>query len=134
MLVNIDSYRCDAILGPVSTRRQLPVVVEPCCEPLVEEPIGTDAATELAARLRAIAEPNRLRLLSLIAAAPGGEMCVCDLTAPVGLSQPTVSHHLKVLADAGIVTRDKRGVNVHYAIAPGALDSLAAVLTTPARA
>jgi ArsR family transcriptional regulator len=61
-------------------------------------------------------------------------MCVCDLTEPVQLSQPTVSHHLKVLVDAGILTRDKRGVNVHYALVPGALDSLATVLATPARA
>jgi ArsR family transcriptional regulator len=61
-------------------------------------------------------------------AAHGGEACVCDLTAPVGLSQPTVSHHLKVLVDAGLMTRDKRGVWAYYALVPGALDALARVL------
>lgn len=117
----------------MSNLRSLPLAAEPCCAPLVHEPISDDAATELAGRLKAIAEPTRLRLLSLIAAAPDGEMCVCDLTEPVQLSQPTVSHHLKVLVDAGILARDKRGVNVHYALVPGALDSLATVLATPAR-
>ena len=109
-------------------------VVQPCCAPLVDETISADAAAVLAARLKAIAEPTRLRLLAMIAAGPGGEACVCDLTEPVGLSQPTVSHHLKVLVDAGVLVREKRGVNAFYAVVPEALDALAAVLRTPARA
>jgi len=80
--------------------------------------------------LKAVADPARLQLLSLVAAHEGGEACVCDLTEPVGLSQPTVSHHLKVLVDAGLLTRDKRGVRAYYALVPAALDALAAALTT----
>ena len=80
--------------------------------------------------MKAIADPARLRLLSMVAAHDGGEACVCDLTEPLGLTQPTVSHHLKVLVDAGLLTRDKRGVWAYFALVPGALDSLAAVLTT----
>ena len=79
---------------------------------------------DLAHALKALADPARLRLLSLIAAHDGGEACVCDLTEPVGLSQPTVSHHLKVLVDAGLITRDKRGVWAYYALVPGALDAV----------
>ena len=71
-------------------------------------------------------------MLSLIAAHEGGEACVCDLTDPVGLSQPTVSHHLKVLVDAGLLTRDKRGVWAYYRLVPGALDALSVALASPA--
>ena len=85
----------------------------------------TDAeATELAHRLRAIAEPGRLRLLSLIAAHENHEACVADLTDLIGLSQPTVSHHLKVLVEARFVTRSKRGVFVYYTLEPDALGIL----------
>ena len=80
--------------------------------------------------LKALADPARLRLLSLIASHDGAEACVCDLTEPVGLSQPTVSHHLKVLVDAGLVTRDKRGVWAYYALVPGALDAVTHQLGT----
>ena len=83
----------------------------------------------LAGTLKAVAEPTRLRLLSIIAAHADGEACVCDLTEPVGLSQPTVSHHLKVLVDAGLLTREKRGVWAYYRLVPQALGALAAVLT-----
>lgn len=106
----------------------------PCCAPLTRETISADDAATLAVRLKAIAEPTRLRLLSLIAAGEGGEACVCDLTEPVGLSQPTVSHHLKVLVDAGVLTRERRGVNMFYTVVPAALDALAVVLTTSAAA
>lgn len=88
------------------------------------------AAVDLARTLKAIADPARLRLLSMVAAHDGGEACVCDLTEPLGLSQPTVSHHLKILVDAGLLTREKRGVWAYFTIVPGALDSLAAVLTS----
>ena len=78
------------------------------------------------ARLRALADPTRLRLVSIIAAYPGGEACVCHLTEPVGLSQPTVSHHLKILVDAGLLDREKRGVWAYYRVVPGALGDLGA--------
>ena len=101
-----------------------------CCAPLVRSPLSTEDAAALASTLKAIAEPARLRLLSLIAAHEGGEACVCDLIEPLGLSQHTVSHHLKVLVDAGLLTREKRGVWAYFTLVPGALDSLASVLTT----
>ena len=89
----------------------------------------TTADAEATARtLKALADPARLRLLSIIAAHDGGEACVCDLTEPVGLSQPTVSHHLKVLTEAGFVTREKRGVWAYYTLVPGAVAELTAHL------
>ena len=110
----------------------LPLVDVACCAPLVREPLSADAAAQLASTLKAIADPARLRLVSMIAAHDGGEACVCDLTEPLGLSQPTVSHHLKVLVDAGLLTREKRGVWAYFTIVPGALDALADVLSTRA--
>jgi ArsR family transcriptional regulator len=101
-----------------------------CCAPLARTPLSGDDAVLLARTLKAIADPARLRLLSLIAAHEGGEACVCDLIEPLGLSQPTVSHHLKVLVQAGLITRDKRGVWAYFALVPGALDTLASVLST----
>ncbi|MBO3089732.1 ArsR/SmtB family transcription factor [Cellulomonas dongxiuzhuiae] len=96
-----------------------------CCTPLTGDPLGARAAEDLARPLKALADPTRLRLLSIIASHEGAEACVCDLTEPVGLSQPTVSHHLKVLAEAGLVTREKRGVWAYYALVPGAVARLA---------
>jgi ArsR family transcriptional regulator, arsenate/arsenite/antimonite-responsive transcriptional repressor len=104
--------------------------VNVCCAPLASEPITAGQAADLARKLKALADPTRLRLVSMVAAHDGGEACVCDLTEPLGLTQPTVSHHLKILVEAGIFTRDKRGVWAYYALVPGALDTLAAVLTT----
>lgn len=112
--------------------KTLPLLDAACCAPLVRAPLDAAAATSLARTLKAIADPARLRLLSMVAAHDGGEACVCDLTEPLGLTQPTVSHHLKVLVDAGLLTRDKRGVWAYYALVPGALDSLAAVLSSQA--
>ncbi|WP_353651597.1 metalloregulator ArsR/SmtB family transcription factor [Nakamurella sp. A5-74] len=89
-----------------------------------------EAAADLSRAFKAIADPARLRLLSLIAAHQGGEACVCDLTEPLGLTQPTVSHHLKVLLDAGLLTRDKRGVWAFFAVVPATFDRLAAVLSS----
>jgi ArsR family transcriptional regulator len=105
----------------------LPLIDVACCAPLLREPLSAGAATDLAHTLKALADPARLRLLSMVAAHDGGEACVCE---PLSLTQPTVSHHLKVLVDAGLLTRDKRGVWAYYAIVPGALDSLAAVLSS----
>jgi ArsR family transcriptional regulator len=100
------------------------------CAPLLKEPITAAQAAGLAQLLKALADPTRLRLVSMVAAHEDGEACVCELTEPLGLTQPTISHHLKVLIDVGILTRDKRGVWAYYALVPGALDALAAVLTT----
>jgi len=101
-----------------------------CCAPLSAAPIGVDDAETLAGQFAALAEPARLRLLSLLATASGGAVCACDLVVPVGRSQPTVSHHLRVLAEAGLVTSEKRGRNVWYAAVPEALESLRAVLAS----
>lgn len=114
----------------MTTRTELPLTNVACCAPLTREPLTASAAAVLAQRLKAIADPTRLRLLSMVAAHEGAEACVCDLTEPLGLTQPTVSHHLKVLVDAGLLNRDKRGVWAYFALVPGALDSLAAVLTS----
>ena len=88
-----------------------------------------EAAEELATVLKALAEPTRLRLVSIIAAHADGEACICDLTEPVGLSQPTVSHHMKVLVDAGLLTREQRGKWAYYRLTPGAIESLAQALS-----
>jgi ArsR family transcriptional regulator len=87
-------------------------------------PIPASTARRLAASFKALSEPARLRLVSLVQAHPGGEACVCRLVAPLGLSQPTVTHHLQVLHRAGILEREKRGVWVYYRVARGALDAL----------
>jgi ArsR family transcriptional regulator len=109
---------------------QPPRGVSTPCAPLLKEPITAAQAAALAQLLKALADPTRLRLVSMVAAHENGEACVCELTGPLGLTQPTISHHLKVLIEAGILTRDKRGVWAYYALVPGALDALAAVLTT----
>ncbi len=93
--------------------------------------MSTDRSEELAKQFKAIADPNRLRLISLISSSTGNEACVCDLTEPLELGQPTVSHHLKILVDAGILHREKRGVWAYFSIVPGALNALAGVLTEP---
>ncbi|WP_345771140.1 ArsR/SmtB family transcription factor [Geodermatophilus normandii] len=130
----IDPRRCQPaqrIDGSQSLRHAGPVSVDVAsCTPLVREALTAEQAADLSRVLKAVADPARLRLLSLVAAHEGGEACVCDLTEPLGLSQPTVSHHLKVLVDAGLLTREKRGVWAWFRLVPGALDALAAVLST----
>jgi len=113
----------------LQTRTVLPLADE-CCTPLLRQPITASQATNLARLLKALADPTRLRLVSMVAAHEGGEACVCELTEPLGLTQPTISHHLKILVDAGVFTRDKRGVWAYYALVPSALDALSAVLHT----
>jgi len=114
---------------PAATKDQpaLPLAEE-CCAPLLREPLTALQAVDLARTLKALADPTRLRLVSIVAAHQGREACVCELTEPLGLTQPTVSHHLKVLVDAGIFTRDKRGVWAYYALRPAALQALADIL------
>lgn len=101
-----------------------------CSAKLTRDPLSQSQADGLAKSLKAIADPARLRLLSIIAASKGEEACVCDLTEPLNIGQPTVSHHLKVLAEGGFVTRSKRGTWAYYALVPGALNSVARLLTT----
>jgi len=96
------------------------------CSPAAAESLSARDADLLARRLKAVADPARLRLLSIVAAHDGGEACVCDLQEPLGLSQPTVSHHLRVLTDAGLLSRSKRGTWAYYALVPGAADALGA--------
>jgi len=105
-----------------------------CCSPTTGGALDHAAAEALAATFRAVAEPTRLRLLSLVAAHADGEACICELTEPVGLSQPTVSHHMKVLVDAGLLTREQRGKWAYYRLVPGTIDSLAQTLALVAPA
>src|ERR1700749_1798666 len=132
----IDDCQCLIHTGQVTetplidTPASAPTPAEACCTPLLRDPITASQAAELARLLKALADPTRLRLVSMVAAHDGREACVCDLTEPLGLTQPTISHHLKVLVDAGIFTRDKRGVWAYYALVPAALNALAAVLST----
>lgn len=102
-----------------------------CCSPMVREPLGEEAAVDLARMFKALSDPVRLRLLSLIASHEGGEACVCDLTGPFEVSQPTISHHLKVLRDAGLVDSERRGTWVYYSVRPTALAQLSALLQAP---
>lgn len=95
--------------------------IEACCAPLLTAPLSEDDAVELASAFKVLADPVRLRLLSLIASAPDGSACSCDLEEPVGKSQPTVSHHLSVLADAGLVTKEKVGRWVYCTVVPDRL-------------
>ena len=111
----------------MQNRPELPLAGT-CCAPLLREPITASQATDLARLLKALADPTRLRLVSMVAAREDGEACVCDLTEPLGLTQPTISHHLKILVEAGIFTRDKRGVWAYYSLVPSALSALSAVL------
>jgi ArsR family transcriptional regulator len=115
----------------MSTTTMLPVIdAAACCAPLTREAMGSTQADDLARSLKALADPARLRLISIVAASEGQEACVCDLTEPIGLSQPTVSHHLKVLTDAGFLSRSKRGTWAYYSLVPGALDSVSRLLVT----
>lgn len=99
-----------------------------CCPAVLSTPLSEGRAAELAHAFGVLADPARLRLLSLLASAEAGEACVCELVEPLGRSQPTVSHHLKILADAGLVRGDKRGRWVWYRVVPGTLDQLRGVL------
>ncbi|MDQ0848869.1 ArsR family transcriptional regulator [Arthrobacter sp. B3I9] len=90
--------------------------------------MSAEAAKQQAIVFKALADPNRLRLLSIIKAAPSGSTCVCDLTEPLDLGQPTVSHHLKILVEAGLLRREKRGTWAYFSLAPGGLDRAADLL------
>jgi ArsR family transcriptional regulator len=104
--------------------------LQACCGPITREPLSPQNAESLAVSLKALADPARLRIISMVAAHEDAEACVCDLTEPLGLSQPTVSHHLKVLIEAGYLARAKRGTWAYYRLVPGSLDSAAGLLVT----
>ncbi len=99
-----------------------------CCAPLAHQPLTADRAEFLAPLLKALADPVRLRLISLVLSSEGGEACVCDLNDAFALSQPTISHHLKVLHEAGLLDREKRGVWVYYRTRESAMAAMAALL------
>jgi ArsR family transcriptional regulator, arsenate/arsenite/antimonite-responsive transcriptional repressor len=106
--------------------------VDSCCPGLLTAPLDQDQAVELARVFKALGDPVRLRLLSMIASQAGGEVCVCDLTEPFDLSQPTISHHLKLLKQAGLIDSQRRGTWVYYRLLPEMTDHLAGILTRPA--
>ncbi|NUR27460.1 MAG: helix-turn-helix transcriptional regulator [Catenulispora sp.] len=115
------------------SKKELLPVLQPaeasaCCTPLAREPLAEADATDLAKVFKALADPVRLRLFSLIASFDGGQACVCDLTGEFDVSQPTISHHLKVLRDAGLVDSERRGTWVYYWVLPAALARLSALL------
>jgi ArsR family transcriptional regulator len=117
----------------VLVKRKASVVLgapEQCCPSVLSSPLEPAQATELADGFTALADPVRLRVLSILAAAPAGEVCVCDFVEPLGKSQPTVSHHLKILGDAGLVHGDRRGKWVWYSLDRARLADLRAAIDT----
>ena len=124
MDIDVRQYRC--VSNSVLTLT--PVETVACCSPLSREPLSRDQADQIAPLLKALADPVRLRLMSMVASHEGGEACVCDLTGEFDLSQPTISHHLKVLHEVGLLDRTKRGVWVYYRARSEALVGLAALI------
>jgi len=117
------------------SKKELPVLQPSaqgaaCCSPLVREPLGEVDAKSLAGMFKALSDPVRLRLLSLIASHDGGEACVCDLTGEFDVSQPTISHHLRVLRESGLIDCERRGTWVYYWVLPDALTRLSSLLET----
>ena len=123
--IGICQYRCVS-----KSLRSLTVLDQTvaCCAPLSREPLSEEQALQVAPQLKALADPVRLRLVSLVLSHQGGEACVCDLNDAFDLSQPTISHHLKVLYESGLLDREKRGVWVYYKARPAALETLSALL------
>jgi ArsR family transcriptional regulator, arsenate/arsenite/antimonite-responsive transcriptional repressor len=115
-----------------SPSRELPRADDPlaCCVPLARQPLSAEQATEVAPLLKAVADPARLRLLSLVLSHEGGEACVCDLMPSFDLTQPTISHHLKVLHESGLLEREKRGTWVFYKARPDTMAALGNLFTT----
>lgn len=118
----------------MSNPRTLPVlepeVAAPCCPPLTERTLTAEEAERTAAMFKALSDPVRVRLFSAVASAPGGEACVCDIS-DVGVSQPTVSHHLKKLKEAGLLVSERRGTWVYYRVEPSVLAAMGQLLMAP---
>jgi ArsR family transcriptional regulator len=129
----IDACQCRGMTRTATTAPDAATTlvesVTACCQPVLHGVLSQESAEQLASALRVVADPARLRLLSLLGAAPDGWACQCDLTAGLGLSQPTVSHHMKVLHEAGFVDREKRGQWVFYRLVPKALGAVRELLT-----
>ena len=123
------AYWVDMSATTTTTVPDLPGALGTCCAPVTGALLDHTAAETLAHVFKALGDPTRVRLLSLIAATDGGEACVCNLTAPVGLSQPTVSHHLKLLVDAGLVSRDQRGKWAYYRVIDETMEAIGQALT-----
>ncbi len=116
------------------SKQELPLIdtaASACCPPLTQAPIPATEATELATAFKAIGDPVRLQLLSMIASHAGGEVCVCDLTPAFDLTGPTISHHLRVLREAGLIDHQRRGTWVYYWVIPAKLAALSALLDVP---
>jgi ArsR family transcriptional regulator, arsenate/arsenite/antimonite-responsive transcriptional repressor len=113
---------------------ELPLIeaTSECCQSILEAPVDEREADQLARGFAALADPSRLRLFSMIASRPEGEVCACALVVPMGKSQPTVSHHLRILYEAGLVDRERRGTWIWYRVAPGRLEALRAALAPEA--
>jgi len=122
MDVNMNADGEDGLVG-VST-------IQTCCEPVLAEPLDEDSAEELAAGFKVLADPVRLQLLSMVGNAPSGEVCACNLVEPTGRSQPTVSHHLSILTEAGLLTRERRGKWAYFRVDPERVAVLRDALTT----
>lgn len=120
MCVIMDVVSTSATVGDVTA----------CCSPLTGGALDSAAAERLASVFKALGDPARVKLVSLIAASEGGEACICDLTGPLGLSQPTVSHHMRMLVDVGLVSREQRGKWAYYRVISEALDRIAAAVST----
>jgi ArsR family transcriptional regulator len=114
----------------ISLQTLEPVVDTECCTPSGTPVLGAEEAQQRAFVFKALADPNRLRLLSIVKAGESGGSCVCDLTEPLDLGQPTVSHHLKILVEAGLLHREKRGTWAYYSLVPGALEKAAGLVAT----
>ena len=125
-------YGFDASQYRCMSKSQVPLVVESGCTvaPLVREPLSAEAAIQLAAKLKALSDPVRLRVLSVVASHEGGEACVCDLSAGIELTQPTISHHLKVLRTAGLLDSERRASWVYYRVNQTVLQQLSQLLGT----
>ena len=127
----IDGHRFVRHHEGVTPTRTLPLIDEtttPCCEPLGSGRLDAEQATELARRLKVLADPTRLRLLSILLDSEGGEACTCDLVEPLGLSQPTITHHLQRMAEVGIVRGERRGRWTFYSVDRQAIESITSAL------
>ena len=129
--MTVDTLTDTSTVVNMTSVRLIQTIEPACCPQVLAAPLDEAQATQLANALRVLADPARLRLLSLIGANPNGEACVCDLTEPLGLSQPTVSHHLKVLRDSGLLEREQRGRWAYYRLLPEPIELLRSALAQP---
>jgi ArsR family transcriptional regulator len=129
--MTVDSLALASTRVNMSVMRLIQEIDEECCPPILRAPLEQEESERLAAALRVLADPARLRLLSILSASPGGEACICNLTGPLGLSQPTVSHHMRVLTEAGLLEREQRGRWAFYRLRPERLDLLRSALDGP---